>query len=72
MKRLIYIPSDNEIIPDGAYHYILPVSGKDVFDVLVPDNFDTDGEVIHEQDDKGVIVTKLPETPIHHFAGWDF
>lgn len=72
MKRLIYTPAVDEIIPDGAYHYILPVSGKDVVDVIVPDNFGTDGEIVHEQNDRGVIATHLPERAVHHFAGWEF
>lgn len=72
MRRVIYVPDIDEIIPDISYHYLLPVSGKYVFDSIVPDNWATDGEILHEMTDKGVIVKQLTEPARHHYAGWEF
>ncbi len=72
MRRVIFIPAVDEIVPDISYYYQLPVSGKYVFDSLVPDTWATDGEVLHDMTDAGVITTQLPEPAQHHYAGWDF
>lgn len=67
MKRMIYIPAINEMIPDGGVFYRLPVSGKDVVDVICDDDFSTMGE-IHYDSKSGPM---LAEPFIHHFAGWE-
>lgn len=72
MRRVIYIPDVNEIIPDISYHYLLPVSGKYVFDSIVPDNWNTLGETLHDMSDDKTITIQLPEPAQHHYAGWEF
>jgi len=67
MKRMIYIPAINEMIPDGGVFYRLPVSGKDVVDVICDDDFSTMGEIHYDSK----IGQMLSEPFIHHFAGWE-
>lgn len=69
--RFIYIPAENEIIPDNAVLYTLPVSGKEVIDVIVPDTWDTAGEKLFEMRDDKTVFIPLAEPHIHHFAGWE-
>ena len=71
--RIIYQPAEDEVIPDGAVYYTLPVSGLDVVDALVPDDFDTDGTVLFSSDnfDEDGDLIPLSEPFIHHFAGWE-
>ncbi len=69
--RVIYIPAENEVIPDGGVIYTLPVSGKEVIDVIVPDTWDTEGEKLFEMNEKLVVTTPLTEPHVHHFAGWE-
>lgn len=69
--RFIYIPAENEIIPDNAVLYTLPVSGKEVIDVIVPDTWDTNGEKLFEMRDDKTVFIPLAEPHIHHFAGWE-
>lgn len=68
--RVIYVPAENEMIPDGGVLYTLPVSGKEVIDVIVPDTWDTNGEKLFEITADLTVVTPLAEPHIHHFAGW--
>ncbi len=72
MRRVIYIPDVDEIIPDISYHYLLPVSGKYFFDSIVPDNWKTLGEILHDMSDDKTITIQLPEPAQHHYAGWEF
>lgn len=72
MRRVIYIPAVDEIIPDVSYHYLLPVSGKYVFDCIVSDTWTTDGEIIHDMTDDKTITVQLTEPAVHHYAGWEF
>jgi len=72
MRRVIFVPAVDEIIPDISYHYQLPVSGKFVLDSIVSDNWDTGGEVLHDMSDDGTISAQLPEPAQHHYAGWEF
>lgn len=69
--RLIYTPAIGEPIPEGvsapAKFYELEGIGA-VVDVLVPDDFTTDGIVRHDS----AIGLVLSVPYIHHFAGWDF
>lgn len=73
MIRVIYQPAVGELIPDIVTYYRLPVSGLDVLDVLVPDDWDTDGTVLYSSDnfdEDGDPI--LPAEPfIHHYAGWE-
>ena len=61
------------LIPDIVTYYRLPVSGLDVLDVLVPDDWDTDGTVLYSSDkfdEDGDPI--LPAEPfVHHYAGWE-
>jgi hypothetical protein len=72
MRRVIYIPAVDEIIPDISYYYLLPVSDKYVFDCLVPDKWTTDGEILHDMTDDKTITVQLLEPAVHHYAGWEF
>lgn len=67
MKRMIYVPDVDEMIPDGAIYYRLPMSGKYVIDVIHKDTFTTDGEVLYDS----LNGPMLAEPFIHHFAGWE-
>lgn len=67
----IYVPAENEAIPEGGVLYTLPASGKEVIDVIVPDNWDTAGEKLFEMRDDKTVVIPLSEPHIHHFAGWE-
>jgi hypothetical protein len=69
--RVIYVPAVDEQIPDGGVLYTLPQSGKEVVDVIVDDNWDTDGEKLFEMDSAGAVLIPLTEPHIHHFAGWE-
>ena len=42
MKRMIFVPAVDEMIPDGGVFYRLPVSGKEVVDVICDEDFTTD------------------------------
>lgn len=66
MKRIIYKPSNDEAIPNGAMFYTLPVNGP-VIDAIVDDNFVTTGVVLY--DSLNMII--LNEPFIHHFSGWE-
>lgn len=72
MRRVIYIPDVDESIPDISYYYLLPVSGKYVFDCLVSDTWVTDGEILHDRTDDKTITVQLAEPAVHHYAGWEF
>lgn len=67
MKRMIYVPDVDEIIPNGAIYYRLPMSNKNVVDVICEDNFTTDGETLYDSRSGPM----LAEPFIHHFAGWE-
>ncbi len=67
MKRMIYVPADNEMVPDGAIYYKLPISLKDVIDVICEDDFTTAGETLYDS----INGPMLAEPFIHHFAGWE-
>lgn len=67
MKRMIYVPGVDEIIPDGAVYYRLPVSNKNVVDVICWDDFTTNGQVLYDS----LSAPLLGEPFIHHFAGWE-
>ena len=73
MIRVIYQPAVDELIPDIVTYYRLPVSGLDVLDVLVPDDWDTDGTVLYSSDnfDEDGNPILLAEPFIHHYAGWE-
>lgn len=66
MKRVIYSPAVDESVPDGAVYYTLPVAGP-VVDVLVEDNWVTDGTKFYDSQ----AMIDLAEPFIHHFAGWE-
>ena len=66
MKRIIYKPSNNEAVPNGAMFYTLPVNGA-VIDAIVDDNFVTAGTVLYDS----LNMIMLNEPFIHHFAGWE-
>jgi len=86
MKRLIYEPAVNEVIPNGraTVSYLQPVMDVVVIDVIVDDSFTTDGTVFYDStiitpavyDENGELVTppviaqELSEDFIHHFGGW--
>jgi hypothetical protein len=88
MKRMIYEPAEGEEIPDAkaTITYVLPVASVTVYDCIVDDSFTTSGTVYYDStivtpevfDANGdlvaakVIAKELSETPIHHFAGWEF
>lgn len=65
MKRIIYKPSNNEAVPNGAMFYTLPVNGA-VIDAIVDDNFVTTGVVLYDS----LNMIMLNEPFIHHFDGW--
>lgn len=67
MKRMIYVPSVDEFVPDGSVYYTLPVSGKNVVDVICDDDFTSDGEILFDS----ISAPTLSEPFIHHFAGWE-
>lgn len=67
MIRVIYVPAVDEFIPDGAIYYKLPISGKDVVDVIADDDFTTEGELLYNSSTGSV----LGEPFVHHFAGWE-
>ncbi len=67
MKRMIYTPAVDEIVPDGGVFYRLPVAGVDVVDVLVEDTFGTAGTVYYDT----LTGKELTEQFVHHFAGWE-
>jgi hypothetical protein len=73
MIRAIYQPAVDERIPDVATYYRLPVSGLDVLDVLVADDWDTDGTVLYSSDnfDEDGDPILLAEPFVHHYAGWE-
>ena len=66
MKRIIYKPSSNEAVPNGAMFYTLPVNGA-VIDAIVDDNFVTTGVVLYDS----LAGVMLDEPFIHHFDGWE-
>ena len=68
MKRVIYAPALDEIVPTGAVYYTLPVAGA-VVDALVADDWLTDGVVFYNTDPEAPVV--LAEPFKHHFAGWE-
>lgn len=79
MKRVIFAPDIDEIIPDGAVYYELPIAGP-VFDALVEDDWDTFGTIHYDssavvmEDVDGQLVPKavpMAEPHVHHFAGWE-
>ena len=72
MRRVIYIPDVDEIIPDISYYYYLPISEKFVFDCLVSDIWTTDGEILHDMEEDKTINIQLTEPALHHYAGWEF
>lgn len=74
MIRVIYQPAVDELIPDIVTYYKLPVSGLDVLDVLVEDNWHTEGIVLYSSDnfDEDGDPIPLAEPAIHHYAGWEF
>lgn len=72
MRRVIFVPAVDEILPDSSYHYQLPVSGKFVVDSIVPDKWDTDGDILHDMSEDRTIAVQLPEPAPHHYAGWEF
>lgn len=67
MKRMIFVPAVDEMIPDGGVFYRLPVSGKDVVDVICDEDFTTEGETLFDSKSGPM----LAEPFIHHFAGWE-
>lgn len=67
MKRMIYAPDVDEIIPDGAIYYKLPQANVNVVDVICEDDFATDGVVYYNS----LGGPNLSEPFIHHFAGWE-
>lgn len=74
--RVEYVIDDTlttALIPDIGTYYRLPVSGLDVLDVLVPDDWDTDGTVLSSSDnfDEDGYPILLAEPFIHHYAGWE-
>ena len=66
MKRIIYKPSNNEAVPNGAMFYTLPSNGA-VIDAIVDDNFVTTGVVLYDS----LNMIMLNEPFIHHFSGWE-
>lgn len=66
MKRVIFVPGIDEMIPPGAVYYRLPLSGKDVVDVICNDDFTTTGEMLHDS----ISGPFLSEPFVHYFAGW--
>lgn len=66
MKRIIYKPTIDEVVPNGAMFYTLPVNGA-VIDVIVDDNFVTTGTVLYDS----LTGTMLNEPFIQHFSGWE-
>ena len=67
--------------------YVLPVADVTVYDCIVEDSFATSGTVHYDSTivtpaiydssngdliSAAVIEQELSETPIHHFAGWEF
>lgn len=67
MKRMIYVPDTDEIIPNGAIYYRLPMSNKNVVDVICEDDFTSSGETLYDSR----LGPMLAEPFIHHFAGWE-
>lgn len=67
MKRMIYVPAVDEMIPENAVYYRLPVAGVDVVDVVCEDDFSTTGTVRYDSKSGPM----LAEPFIHHFAGWE-
>lgn len=72
MKRVIFAPDIDEIIPDGAVYYELPIAGP-VFDVLVDDDWDTLGTIHYDSSARDVDDNPVPlaEPHVHHFSGWE-
>lgn len=67
MIRVIYVPGVDEFVPDGGIYYRLPVSGKEVVDVITTEDFSTEGEILYNSDGS----KNLAEPFVHHFAGWE-
>lgn len=72
MRRVIFVPAVDEIIPNISYYYQLPIVGDYVVDSIVPDNWDTKGTVLHDMSEDRTITVQLPEPAPHHYAGWEF
>ncbi len=68
MKRVIFTPNPDVIIPEIAVYYVLPTAGP-VFDCLVDDSYDPDGAVFYNSDPDAP--KALAEPFIHHYAGWE-
>ena len=64
---MIYVPDVDEMIPDGGIYYKLPVSGKEVVDVICVNGFTSTGETLYDS----LNGPSLAEPFIHHFAGWE-
>ena len=68
MKRVIYSPGQDEVVPDGSVYYTLPLAGP-VVDALVADDWWTSGVVFYNSDPDDPV--PLAEPFIHHYAGWE-
>ena len=68
MKRVIFTPNPDVIIPDISVYYVLPVAGP-VFDCLVDDTWVCDGTLHYDSDPDAP--KALAEPFIHHYAGWE-
>lgn len=70
MKRAIFIPADDELIPDNSIVYSLPVAKKQVVDSITSDDWKFFGQVLYLEQPQGTVVTPLSEPMQHNFAGW--
>ncbi len=68
MKRVIFTPNPDVIIPEIAVYYHLSVAGP-VFDCLVDDTWSCDGTLHYDSDPDAP--KALAEPFIHHYAGWE-
>ncbi len=68
MKRVIFTPGVDVLIPEIAVYYVLPTAGP-VFDCLVEDDWDCDGTLHYDSDPDAP--KALAEPFIHHYAGWE-
>lgn len=72
MKRVIFTPNVDVVIPDIAIYYALPIAGF-VFDCLVEDNWDCDGVLHYDSSARDIDNNLIPlaESHVHHYAGWE-
>lgn len=68
--RVILLPANDELIPDGALLYTLPQLKKQVVDVIAPDDWKFQDTILYKEDSPGKVSIPLSEPLIHNFAGW--